>query len=270
MQKNRIYVVMIIVLSLCNNPVKSQDIDIGVFGGGSYYLGELNPGRQFLFTRPAYGGLVRFNINDRFAFRGQMLRGEVAGDDAVSKTNELRNLRFQSSITELSATVEFNFFEYLSGSHVHFFSPFLFAGPAFFTFNPKTDYQGQMVELRDIRTEGQPDGEKYNLSSFALAFGFGFKYSLTNRLGMTVEWGMRKTMTDYIDDISNNYFVDFSQLEAGDIGMRQMLSDPAPIKHQPGMQRGNPQTNDWYSFAGITLTYRFTIGESSTCEHFDH
>jgi hypothetical protein len=270
MQKKRIYVVMIIVLSLCNNPVKSQDIDVGVFGGGSYYLGELNPGRQFLFTKPAYGGLVRFNINERFALRGQMLRGEIAGDDAVSKADELRNLRFQSSITELTALVEFNFFEYLSGSHVHFFSPFLFAGPAFFTFNPKTEYQGQTIDLRDIGTEGQLSDDKYNLYSFALAFGFGFKYSLTNRLGMSVEWGMRKTMTDYIDDISNNYFVDFSQLSAGDIGMRQTLSDPAPIKHQPGMQRGNPQTNDWYSFAGITLTYRFTIGESSTCVHFDH
>jgi hypothetical protein len=248
--------------------IKAQDIDIGVFTGGSYYLGELNPGRQFFFTRPAFGGLMRFNINNRFAIRGQLVRGEVAGDDLVSKANELRNLRFTSPVSELSATLEFNFLEYMSGSHVNYFSPFLFVGPAFFSFNPQTQFKGQTISLRDIGTEGQIEESKYNLFAFALVFGFGFRYSLSNRLGFSLEWGMRKTTTDYIDDVSGNYHVDFSQLEANQIRMRDILSDPAPIKHQPGMQRGNPQNNDWYSFAGITLTYRFTIGESSTCVHF--
>lgn len=258
-----------LLLAFYLKPANGQDIDVGVFVGGSYYLGELNPGRQFLFTRPAYGGLVRFNINERFAIRGQLVRGELAGDDAVSRANELRNLRFVSPLTELSTTFEFNFLEYLSGSHVHFFSPYIFGGPAFFTFSPKAEFQGQTISLRDIGTEGQLDDEKYNLYSFAFAFGVGFRYSISSRIGMSLEWGMRKTMTDYIDDISGNYYVDFSQLDAPDIRMRHILSDPAPIKHQPGIQRGNPQTKDWYSFAGITLTYRFTVGESSTCVHFD-
>jgi hypothetical protein len=66
-----------LLLAFYLKPANGQDIDVGVFVGGSYYLGELNPGRQFLFTRPAYGGLVRFNINERFAIRGQLLRGEA-------------------------------------------------------------------------------------------------------------------------------------------------------------------------------------------------
>ncbi|MBE0637885.1 MAG: hypothetical protein IH598_05145 [Bacteroidales bacterium] len=268
-RKIGIAAVFFILMFISFYPVKGQDIDIGVFGGGSYYLGELNPGKQFLFTRPAIGGLVRFNFNDRWAMRGQLIRGEVAGDDAVSKVNEMRNLRFSSNISELSALVEFNFLEYFSGSHVYYFSPFLFTGPAFFSFSPKTEYQGETIDLRDIGTEGQGEEDQYSLFSFAMAFGFGFKYSLTNRLGMTAEWGMRKTFTDYLDDISGNYYVDFNQLSPDEIRTRQVLSDPSPIKHQPGMQRGNPQNNDWYSFAGITLIYRFTIGEKSTCVDFD-
>jgi len=269
MLKLRITGVFFILIFFLAHPVKSQDIDIGVFGGGSYYLGDLNPGRQFLFTRPAFGGIVRFNLNERWAIRGQLLRGEVAGDDAVSKANEMRNLRFTSNITEFSTIIEFNFLEYLSGSHVYYFSPFLFAGPAFFTFNPKTDFRGQSYALRDIGTEGQIDDERYSLYSSAFAFGLGFRYSLNSKLGMSLEWGMRKTFTDYLDDISGNYYVDFTQLTPAEIGARQVLSDPSPIKHQPGMQRGNAQNNDWYSFAGITLTYRFTVGEKSTCVDFD-
>lgn len=263
----KIPAVLVILLLITSFPIKAQDIDIGVFGGGSYYLGELNPGKQFLYTRPAFGGIVRFNLNDRWAVRGQLLRGEIAGDDAVSKVNEMRNLRFTSSISELSTILEFNFLEYFSGSSIYYFSPFLFAGPAFFSFNPTTQYQGATSFLRDLGTEGQTlddKDERYSLFSAAFAFGFGFKYSVTDRIGMNMEWGMRKTFTDYLDDISRNY-ADFSGQPQAIID----IADPSPIKHLPGMQRGNPQNNDWYSFVGITLSYRFTIGEKSTCSDFD-
>ncbi|HRW97735.1 MAG TPA: DUF6089 family protein [Bacteroidales bacterium] len=265
----RIIAAISLIFSLMTLQLRSQDIDIGIFGGGSYYLGELNPGRQFLFTNPAYGGLARFNINTRWALRGQLLQGDLAGDDAVSKADEMRNLRFNSKVTELSAIMEFNFLDYFSGSHVNYFSPYLFAGPAFFTFNPTAQYNNQTIVLRDIGTEGQLEGDadsRYDLISFALAFGFGMKYSLSNRLGLTAEWGLRKTFTDYLDDISGNYYIDFSTVS--NPGSIENLSDPSPIKHEPGMQRGNSQNNDWYSFAGITLTYRFSVGEKSTCVDF--
>ena len=264
---------LIFLLALSVQLVKSQDIDLGVFGGGSYYLGELNPGKQFLLTKPAYGGLVRFNLNDRMAIRGQLLHGTVAGDDLISKANEMRNLRFTSPVNEFSVLFEFNFLQYFTGSHVNYFSPFLFGGPAFFTFNPKAEYDNETIQLRDLGTEGQYQpansiDTRYSLISFALAFGTGIKYSLSDRMGMSMEWGLRKAFTDHLDDVSGNYWVDFTELSAPDIGASQVLSDPSPTKHSPGMQRGNPQNNDWYSFVGITLTYRFTIGEKTTCVEF--
>ncbi|NLH33695.1 MAG: hypothetical protein GX470_07175 [Lentimicrobium sp.] len=264
---------LIILLAFLVKIIYPQNIDIGIFGGGSYYLGELNPGRQFLMTNPAYGGLIRFNLNDRMAFRGELIHGVVSGDDAVSKENELRNLRFTSTINELSILFEFNYLEYFTGSQIHYFSPFLYCGPALFTFNPKAKFRNEWILLRDIGTEGQMINEndnRYNLISFAFAFGIGFRYSFSHRLGFTAEWGMRKTFTDYLDDISKNYYVDFNNLNPDDISLEKMLSDPSPIKHQPGMQRGNPQNNDWYSFVGITLTYRFTIGEKTTCVEFQN
>ncbi len=270
---NKIFAIMqIVLLIFMSAPSAAQDVEVGVLAGGTYYLGELNPGRQFLLTNPAYGGIIRFNFDDRWATRFNLMRGQLSGDDAISKANEMRNLRFTSPLTEASMVLEFNFLEYFTGSEIKFFSPFLFAGPAFFIFDPRTEYQGETLSLRDLGTEGQIEvKDRYSLYGFAALFGFGIKYSINNRLGLGIEWGMRKTFTDYLDDVSGQYYVDFAQFDDPvQIGAREILSDPSPVKHVPGMYRGNPTNNDWYSFAGITLTYRFRLGEKSTCSEFDN
>jgi len=245
--------------------VNAQEMDVGILGGGTYYLGELNPGKQFLFTRPAFGGLLRINLDNRWAARLNILRGAMAGDDRVSKVNETRNLRFKSSITEISVIGEFNFLEYFTGSKINYFSPYLLVGPGYFIFNPKAPWDGNYYELNDIGTEGTDNN--YKLYGFTAIFGFGFKYSLTNRIGISLEWGMRKTFTDYLDDISTEYYIDFDNV--GNITYEELLSDLSEQKHDPGMQRGNPQNNDWYSFAGFSLTYRFKLGEKTTCREFE-
>lgn len=262
----------IVFLLLFPTPTKAQDVEVGLLAGGTYYMGELNPGRQFLLTNPAYGGIIRFNFNDRLAARFNIMQGRLTGDDAISRVNELRNLRFSSPLTEVSMVLEFNFLEYFTGSKIKYFTPFLFGGPGFFIFDPGTDYQGETLSLRDLGTEGQLEAEnQYSLYGVAAVFGFGIKYSVSNRIGLGIEWGMRKTFTDYLDDISGTYYIDFSQLSnPSEIGPAEILSDPSPVKHEPGMYRGNPTNNDWYSFAGITITYRFRLGEKSTCSEFDN
>jgi len=268
MIKVRSLVYLLILLPLFSSPAFGQDIELGIFGGGSYYLGELNPGTQFYFTRPAFGGMARVDVDTRWAVRLNAIVGQVAGDDAVSQTNVNRNLRFQSSVTEISTQIELNFFNYFTGSKKNYFSPYLFAGPGFFIFNPKAPYNGSMVSLVNLTTEGQD--KKYSLYGFAALFGFGFKYSVNSRLALGLEWGMRKTYTDYLDDVSKTYYLDFDKIPVSQISAAEYLSDPSPVKHKPGMQRGNDQNNDWYSIAGMTLTYRFTIGEKTTCSDFEH
>jgi len=270
MTNPKILVVLIAFGFLVRGNAFSQDIELGVFGGGSYYLGELNPGKQFLFTSPAFGGVIRWNFDERWAFKFNGYRGKLSGDDAVSKANEMRNLRFTSTLTEISTVIEFNFLPYFTGSNISYFSPYLFVGPAFFIFKPTAEYNGETISLRDIGTEGQSKEERYSLYGFAAVFGMGFKYSVTNRLGLGLEWGLRKSFTDYIDDISTTYYIDFDELTSDEIGAPQMLSDPSSVKHKPEMQRGNSTNNDWYSFAGVTITYRFTIGEKSTCSDFEN
>ncbi len=239
-----------------------QTMEVGLFGGFSYYLGDLNPGKHFLQPEPAYGLLARYNINPRWALRAMAYRGHVMGDDAVSKTSSIRNLNFRSRVTEFSAVAEFNFFDYYTGSKRDVLSPYIFGGVGVFLFEPEAGG----LSLRDIGTEGQQVGfdgrSPYNLYSFAIPFGLGVKFSLNKRLALTAEWGMRKTFTDYLDDVSRTYYLEGAQIDPADPA--QLLSDPT-MQHRPLMERGNPETRDWYNFSGITLTYKFRIFNKKGC-----
>lgn len=270
MLKHKIQVILLATMLCSAFRSYSQDVEIGVFGGGSYYIGELNPDRHFFFTKPAFGVNARFNVDDRWSVKLGGYRGTLSGDDAIRKTNELRNLRFTTTLTEFSAVAELNYMEYFIGSSNHYFTPYLYAGPALFHFNPKAEYMGNMISLHDVGTEGQTigQGKKYNLFGFAAVFGFGVKYSIGSRLGFTLDWGMRKAFTDFLDDVSGKY-ADFSQSAGLVTDATLVLSDPSARKHEPFVQRGNPENNDWYSIAGLTIIYRFTIGEKTSCKDFE-
>ena len=229
----------------------TQNLELGVQGGVMYYLGDLNPNRQFLMSNPAYGILGRLNLNDRFAFRVHYLRGEIQGDDTVSGFLLSRGLSFSSKITEIATVMEFNFFDYFTGSKINYFSPYLVLGPCVYLHNPHIGSVEFMVN------QPEPD-YKASPVDLALILGFGFKYSLTEKLGITAEWVMRKAFSDYLDGVSKKY------------GNSNFTFGDPTNSHVAGMQRGNSQSNDWYSFAGITLTYRFNLTQKTTCSGFEY
>lgn len=241
---------------------KSQDLEIGLFGGGSYYNGEINPGKPFMQTKMAYGLLARYNLNKRMALRLNAYRGTLTGDDAVAKYKEDRGLSFTSDITDLSVIFEFNFLPFFVGSEKSYWTTYIFGGASVFFFNPKAGG----VELREIGTEGQNIGfegrEKYSLTGFSIPFGLGLKYSLTKRIGIGLEWGMHKTYTDYIDDISSTYYLNGSSIDPENTA--GVLSDPT-LSHGVYEQRGNPEKNDWFSFAGLSITYKFNLQSRARC-----
>lgn len=262
MKKLFIATISFFVLSFNMN---AQELEIGFFGGGSYYLGDINPGKHFMQTKPAFGALVRYDFNTRLSARLIAYRGKLQADDEVIKFNTERDLHFQSNITDITAQFEFNFLPYFTGSKMNYVSTYIFGGASVFFFKPKADG----VDLRDAGTEGQLvnfDGRnKYNLVGFAIPFGIGVKYSLTKKIGVGFEWGIRKTFTDYLDDISTTYYLNGPDIDPANIN--EVLSDPSRSK-LPEMQRGDPRTKDWYSFAGIYITYKIDLGGRAKClEH---
>jgi len=97
------------LISLFSLVVNAQRHELGVFGGTSYYIGDINPKKHFAQTNFAFGGIYRYNFNPHWAIKFNAYHGKIEGDDAVIKHYRSRNLSFRSNLTEIGATVELNF-----------------------------------------------------------------------------------------------------------------------------------------------------------------
>lgn len=258
---------LLIIIFLVSISIFSQRNEYGVFAGGSYYLGELNPGTQFLLTRPAFGILYRYNFVPRFAYKLNIFYGTVEGADSVSKANAQRNLSFKSTVIEMSNEIELNFIQYVPGNKNYPFTPYIFTGFTFFYFDPMAKYNGSWYALETLGTEGQgtseyPGVNKYSRVAFAIPFGIGLKYNLSKMICLGLEWSMRKTFTDYLDDVSGVYAD--PKILAGENGpIAAALADRSKstngeVKNNTGLQRGNASNNDWYSFAGLIVTFKIS------------
>lgn len=153
-----------------------------------------------------------------------------------------------------------NFLHFEPGDLETPFSPYIFAGGGFFRFNPQAEIDGQWYNLQRLGTEGQrsdlyPDRKPYSLSSNVILFGLGYKFNITRMFTGALEWGMRRTGTDYLDDVSTTY-PDPSVFDTNPIAMTLHDQSLENRGENAGFQRGNPNTNDWYSFVGIVLTFR--------------
>ncbi len=253
---------------------KSTKVDVGVMVGGSYYIGDLN-NKQFQFTKPAGGIVFRYSFNQRAAIRANLLMGTITASDSYSSSQwqQDRNLDFKSSVTELSTQFEFNFLNYkIGGNDDHNFSPYIFMGLAGFHFNPQGQAaNGQWVDLQPLSTEGEglPGGSlshPYRLTQISIPFGVGFKTGFSKNMCVGFEWGMRKTFTDYLDDVSTTYYspaILTDQIGSLSAAMADKRLGKEPNISDVGKQRGNPGTKDWYSFFGIVLTIR--INKSNSC-----
>ena len=263
MAKTSIFILFLMLLGPSIHAQKSGDL--GIMGGVTYYIGDLNPALPFRMSKPAYGILYRQNFNSRISLRAHGLFGTVAGDDAISKANPERNLNFESKITETGLQLEINFFEYYIGSRMHPITPYLFGGAALTLFKPNGNVQGTNVELQPLKTEGQ--SVPYDLYTISFPFGLGVKYSVSKLIGVGAEWGMRKTSTDYLDDVSKTFYLDLIGRSPATATVAELDSDPT-FTHNSGMQRGNSRDTDWYSFAGISLTVKIRMLAKENC--LDH
>ena len=141
-------------------------------------------------------------------------------------------------------------------------SPYFFYEIAYFQMNPIAELNGNDVELQQLGTEGQgtslSDKRPYRLNQISIPLGVGIKFNLRKRLAISIEYGIRKTFTDYLDDVSGDY-VDPVALSAFNGPLAGELSDPGLNNNglsNIGFNRGNSSTKDWYSFYGIMITFK--------------
>ncbi|MGB0176744.1 MAG: DUF6089 family protein, partial [Owenweeksia sp.] len=177
--KIKLFIFKILITLLCI-PAFGQYTEVGLFAGGSNFIGDVGDYGIHIPKGYAFGGFVRYNVDERWAFRLHVNYGYIANEDSSSgfayRLN--RNLHFRSTILEASLMAEFNFLDFEPGSK-HFHTPYVMGGFGIFKFNPTAVYQGEEYELQPLGTEGQGtranSSGPYPLASSFFIFGLGYK-----------------------------------------------------------------------------------------------
>lgn len=199
---------------------EGQINEIGIFVGGSNYIGDIGS-EYYVNPNNLMGGLIyKWNMNPRIAFRGTFTYAQISADDDDATNSERlnRGLRFNNSIKELAFGFEFNYFEYNLDDYRQTHTPYLLFEIAAFNYNVVT------------RETAPQEYEYTSKTSFAIPFGIGYKAKLFGDLAIALELRMRYTFEDDID--YNNYEIN-------------------------SLSFGNPNSNDWYMLTGISLVYTF-------------
>ncbi|MGZ8552966.1 MAG: outer membrane beta-barrel protein [Chitinophagaceae bacterium] len=292
--------VLILSLTLFSSSAFSQSIttgngkfEVGLGFGPMFFLGDLGGsagiGKGFVkdldfpltkFSKMLY---VNYYAAEWLGFRLALNHGQLEGSDAEAPNKGgdetfriARNLSFKSSVleayfaAELYPTVFFERYEGLQGK----LRPYGLIGIGAYKFNPKTKLNGQWVELKPLRTEGQgliPGKSEYKLMQAEVPVGLGFKYYIKENMYVGIEVMHRKLFTDYIDDVSTTYPdpIIFNSLPAADGAKARQLfyrGDELPSSRQmPGIneQRGDPKDDDAFFSTILRFGWRLNTYDNA-------
>lgn len=256
---------------------------------------------DFAAIRPSFQLGYKYLLLEDLAFNAQLSYGFISGNDKYTKEpyRNNRNIHFRSPVLEFAPTLQWFFLSSfvdraryrritrVSSPIVFNYSAYLFLGVAGFYFNPQgyfsadeyRDLEWRTVpdnqipadgwyNLKPLRTEGQAffdTRQEYSRISFSIPFGLGLIWRINRDIALGLEFGFRKTFTDYIDDVSKTY-VDpaiYQQMfdDPGKIALAEYFTNPAintlsEIVTAPGQQRGSPYDSDTYLFSFISIHYR--------------
>lgn len=236
MKRLFIFTLLFIVFGLSSLLAQKKTSELGILVGRSYYIGELNPSTHFGKETGSlnYGILFRRNLNYRYALKATLAQTELrAADEYMDFAfNQARNAKFQNLVTELAGSIEFNFLPYAIGHNENPFTPYLFVGANVFISRPET-------YIDDIQVEGSTTDK---ITSLAFSFGPGFKLNISPKIGLSFEWGFRKTNNDNIDGLPNR------QLQVFELGKEY--------------------DNDWFVSSNFMLTFK--VSGQSKCPVYDN
>lgn len=167
--------------------VQAQKNEIGAGVGGMLYKGDVSPALNPHFYRPAVSLFYRYNLSRSLSFRLSAAIGSIQAEDRLSKDplRQARNYSFRSSLNEVTADVQYNFFSYRAQPRPKSWTPYVFAGVGLCNF-----------ENQVVRTRG----------AINFPLGVGVKYEIKRPWSVGVEFGTRFTVNDYLDGLGERTF----------------------------------------------------------------
>lgn len=216
--------------------------DIGIWGGSSTYIGDMdetNPIQPLNFN---FGGYFRYNFNARMGFRAMFLTGTFFEEGVIEGVPTT----FSKNVQDLSLQLEVNYLKYILGGKNTRFTSYVTAGvgvayfpyemdPAFIvSFNPAHNKGSAMV--------------KESVVTPTFPFGIGFKYTIGQRLGLGIEYQMRKLFSDKLDNLDDPLAYEIINAD----GSKEEITYTDMIHN-----------NDWSGYLGLHLTYKIYIGKKA-------
>ncbi len=258
------------LFTLCTYiPCSAQWLEVGFAAGASNYMGDLVEGHLAPNEyNPAFGVFGRYQMSPFLSFRAYVNKAELTGSDTNNRDLGLRrrNLNFKTNIVELGFVNEISITPYNPRDDKDAL-PYVYVGVSGFYYNPQAEYQGEFYDLRPLGTEGQGNlisGSKpYSKFAFAVPFGIGFKWNVSSLVNLGIDFGMRMTITDYIDDVSGEYpnlelLAERNPL-AATLSFRGDEFDPSLNSADfKGGVRGNSENSDWYFVGTVSLSINLT------------
>ena len=283
-------------LLLASGAMAQYKWDYGLAIGGANYLGDIGgkelTRRDFVWdmhlnqTNIAVGAYGRYKFSKRMSLAGNLTYLQINDADrfTTNPARRARNMNFRNRMFEFGVRGELTIFYDNDVGGKGYYNPdfklYAFGGLSVFRSNPQGQifregelmYDGAWYDLRPWQTEG----EEYGAFGVAIPAGVGlyFTFDKTWRFGWELSW--RTTFTDYLDDISTDYYnpaeyytyLDPDQADLAAEFASQTYSaliteinDPSSgsindHRYRDGFstKRGDPTHNDSY------LTSQFTIG----------
>lgn len=200
--------------------MNAQIHEIGLFVGGSNYIGDVGSTNYIAPNELAMGIIYKWNKNPRLAYRFSLGGAYYSANDLNSDdpSRNQRGYQFKNNIKEVSLGLEFNFFDFNLHEVKRKYTPYVHSGLNYLRFH-NSYLDSNIVVLEKIT------------GSFAIPITLGIKSNILPHVILAFEVGARYTLTDNLDGSSPN--------------------NDTLIKF------GNINNNDWYVFSGVTLNYTF-------------
>jgi hypothetical protein len=204
----------------------SQTYEVGAILGGANLIGDVGRTTFISPNTMAFGVIGKWNRSPRHAFRFSIISAKVKGNDADSHETrrQERGYTFDNNITEVSAGLEYTFWDFNTYSGRRASTPYLFTGINYFLYD-SSYFPGNKEAI------GYDGGQ-----SVSIPMAIGYKASIAPHFVLGFEIGARYTFADDIDGSNTT---------------------SNGVQNREEFKFGNLNNNDWYVFTTVYINFTF-------------
>ena len=208
----------------------SQKNEVGIFIGGSNYVGDIGP-TTFINPNDIIGGLIyKRNLNNRIGLRGSVSYGNLYSFDRLpgsSNDRRIRGYNFINKFADFNIGFEFNFKDFDIEDESKQYTLYIHSGMSYFI------NKFHKNNLQPPPAAGTNLDPLKNVNDFSLPISLGLKFKpLEKKITYGIEISANYSFTDDLDGSTT----------------------PPPIGLGPF---GGSLSNDWYFFSVFKITYIF-------------